>query len=111
MHIHHYVTAANKLPVDENLWNSRPLSVVFDPLPDILILKDIDGVKVVNAVETQDLHNSIAEPAPWLIGRPLHEDGDGLALHQTLDVLLGPGLAGEPGGQHPKVPGQGPPKR
>jgi hypothetical protein len=79
MHRDQDVAAANKLLVQVQLGDGRPVRVLLDSLPQLRVLQDVEGRKLVgaDALEAEDLDDGAGEAALGHFGRSLHEEHDG----------------------------------
>ncbi len=86
MHFHRDVAAADEFTFDVNLRDGRPVGVLLDAFPDIVIFQHIDGVEG-DSVALQDVNNLRGKSAHWLFRCALHEDGHRVGFNFFFDAL------------------------
>ena len=79
MHPHQDITAPHKLATDIQLRNRRPIAILLDPAPQILILEHIERGELfrVDALQPEDLDRGPRETALGCFGGAFHEQHDG----------------------------------
>lgn len=82
MHRHQNIAPPNKLPINIELRNRGPITKLLDPLPQVLILQDIERGEFgrVDSLESENLDRGAAEAALGRFGRAFHEEDDGGGL-------------------------------
>lgn len=105
MHRNQNVTAANKLPREVKLRDRRPVRILLDALPQLVVLEDVEGGELgrVNALHSEDLDRGAREAALGCLGRALHEENHGGRGDGFVDGLAG--LVGEEAGEEGAVAG------
>ena len=86
MQFHRDVAAADEFPFDVNLRDGRPVGVLLDAVPDIVIFQHIDRVEW-DSVALQDLNNLRGKSAHWLFRCALHKDGHRVGFNFFFDAL------------------------
>lgn len=81
------VASANKVLVQVQLRDGGPVRVLLDSLPQLRVLQDVEGRKLVgaDALDAEDLDDGAGEAALGRFGRSLHEEDDGRRGHGLVD--------------------------